>query len=394
MWTHADGVSPPLGNNSARTGSAPPFPPDAHRLEGILESIGDHLVTYDREWRYTYINSSGARLLGKSVEELLGRSIWDVFPDAVGGAYYVGMHEAVATQRSIRQESYYAPWERWFENYIYPTPDGVTVFASDITARKTAEAQLAAAKEQLARYAQDLEARVEERTRELQDKVSELEAFSYTLSHDLRAPLRAMRGFARLVAEEAGPKLDARSNDYLARVESAGERLDQLIADALAYSRVGSEELSLGPIALGPIVASLVAQLPSLQEPRAQVRIVGSLGVVRGHGPLLTQCVVNLLDNAVKFTAPAVTPCVEISAARVDSMARVFVRDNGLGVPPAARERIFSLFARAHSEAGYPGTGVGLAIVQRAITRMGGRVGVESDGVNGSTFWFELPAAD
>ena len=363
-------------------------------MEAILESIGDHLVTYDRAWRYTYINSGGARMLGRSVDELIGRCVWDLFPAAVGGAYYQALHQAFASQQAMRQENYYEPWDRWFENFIYPTPEGVTVFASDITARKRAEVQRDEAQAKLALYAGELEARVEQRTRELRDKVAELEAFSYTLSHDLRSPLRAMRGFARLAAEDCAGQIGPRGADYLARIEAAGERLDQLIADALAYSRVGNEELRLDVVELGTLVSGLVAQLPSLQELRALVRVVDPLGAVRAHRPLLSQCVANLLDNAVKFAAAGVTPVVEVSAERFGAMVRLRVRDNGIGVPPAQHERIFGLFARLHGETAYPGTGVGLAIVQRAIARMGGRVGVESDGVNGSTFWFELPAAD
>jgi PAS domain S-box-containing protein len=374
--------------------STPPFPPEASRLEVILESIGDHLVTYDRQWRYTYINGGGARMLGKTVEELLGRCIWEIFPDAVGGAYYQALHQALATQQAIRQENYYAPWDRWFENFMYPTPEGVTVFASDITARKRAEAERDEAQAKLAQYAGELEVRVEQRTRELSDKVAELEAFSYSLSHDLRSPLRAMRAFARLAAEEGAGKIGAKGADYLVRVEAAGERLDQMIADALAYSRVGNQELHFGGVDLGPLVDRLIAQLPALQEPRARVQVVGPLGVVRAYEPLLTQCVANLLDNAVKFTPAGATPVVEVTAQRSGANMRVQVRDHGIGVPSAQQERIFGLFARLHGESVYPGTGVGLAIVQRAITRMGGRVGVESDGSGGSTFWFELPAAD
>lgn len=359
-----------------------------------MESIGDHVVTYDRAWRFTYINSGGARMLGRSVDDLIGRCIWDLFPAAVGGAYYQAVHQAIETQQIVRQENYYAPWERWFDNFIYPTPEGVTVFASDITARKRAEAQRDEAQAKLALYAGELEARVEQRTRELQDKVAELEAFSYTLSHDLRSPLRAMRGFARLAAEECAGQLGPRGADYLARVEVAGARLDQLIADALAYSRVGNEELRLDVVELGTLVSDLVAHSPSWQEPRARVQVIGPLGAVRAHAPLLTQCVANLLDNAVKFTVPGVVPVVEVSMVRQGTVWRLQVRDRGIGVPPAEQERIFYLFARLHGESAYAGTGVGLAIVQRAITRMGGRVGVESDGVNGSTFWLELPAAD
>lgn len=360
--------------------------PDTHRLEAILASIGDHLVTYDREWRVTYINEGGARMLGKSVAELIGRCIWDVFPEAVGNEYHRALHEALATQRTIRQEHYYAPWDRWFENHIYPMADGVTVFASDITARKRAEALVEQTR-------QELEARVEERTRELRDKIAELEAFSYSMSHDLRAPLRALSGYSRALIEDYGPQLDETAQAYLQRIERAGARLDRLIQDVLAYGRVGREELRLGPVDVGALLEELIAQRPSLQPAHSDIRLLPGHLWVLAHEPLLEQGLANLLENAVKFVAPGVRPVVEVRVEPCGERVKVLVRDNGIGIAPEHQSRIFGLFERLHAESVYPGTGIGLAIAYRAMQRMGGAIGVQSDGVNGSLFWIELPAA-
>lgn len=360
--------------------------PDAHRLEAILASIGDHLVTYDREWRYTYINEGGAKVLGKSVDELLGRCIWEVFPDAVGNAYYQALHQAFVTQQIVRQENYYEPWDRWFENHIYPMPDGITVFASDITARKRAETELRLVRD-------ELEQRVQERTRELREKIAELEAFSYSMSHDLRAPLRALGGYSRALIEDYGPQLDETAQLYLQRIERAAARLDRLIRDVLAYGRVGSEELRLLPVDVAQLVEDLVSQQSAWQSPHAQLIVDSAQARVLAHEPLLAQCLTNLLENAVKFVAPGVQPRVRLSVERRDGRVRVAVRDNGIGVAPEHHRRIFGIFERLHAESAYPGTGIGLAIARRAVERMGGTIGVESEGAGGSLFWIELPEA-
>lgn len=374
---------------------SPPDNRDAtRRWEAILANIGDHFVTYDREWRFTYINEAGARMLGKTAAELIGRNIWEIFPDAVGNQYYRELHTALAEQRIIRSEHYYAPFGKWFENFIYPTPEGVTVFATDVTARKTTEQQLLTARAGLEEHARLLEARVAERTRELQQKVAELEAFSYSLSHDLRAPLRALSGYASVLLAEYGAQSAPAARDYSEKIQRAALRLDQLIVDVLSYHRVSREEVRLTRVELNPLLDEIVAEREPLQAIRAQIQIAPALPAVRGHESLLTQCFSNLLENAAKFVRPGQAPHVEIFAQSRGSSVRVFVRDHGIGVPPEHAERIFGIFERLHMASAYPGTGIGLAIVRRAVERMRGNAGVESDGVHGSTFWIELPAAD
>lgn len=241
----------------------------------------------------------------------------------------------------------------------------------------------------------ELERKVEERTQELRATMAELEAFAYSVAHDLRAPLRAMRGFGQVLLEEHASTLDAEARDYLARIAAASAQLDALIQDLLEYTRIGRAGVRLEEIALETFLTELLRQTaPELREARADVRLEGPFPRVRADPVILAQIVRNLLSNAVKFVAPGVAPQVTLRAESVADRVRLWVEDNGIGIPPQHRERIFRVFERLHRAEDYPGTGIGLAIVRRGIERMGGRVGVESEVGRGSRFWIELEAAD
>jgi signal transduction histidine kinase len=239
-----------------------------------------------------------------------------------------------------------------------------------------------------------LEAQVAERTAALQDSLHELEGFSYTVSHDLRAPLRGMQGFAQALLEDYGPKLDATGEDYARRVVEASRRMDVLIQDLLSYSRLSREQLSIGVVDLDPIVAEVAGGLAAGAGHRgARIEIASPLGAVRGNARILQQVLQNLIDNAVKFVPPDVTPHVRVSTEVRDGRCRVWVDDNGIGIAPEHQQRIFRVFERLHGGETYPGTGIGLAIVRRGAERMGGDAGVASTPGQGSRFWIELAAA-
>lgn len=236
-----------------------------------------------------------------------------------------------------------------------------------------------------------LEKQVEERTAELQETIRDLESFSYSVSHDLRSPLRAMQCFADALREDCGPELSPTGQDYLRRIEAAARRMDLIIQDVLVYSRITRAELPLDPIPLEVFIRSLLEDLPSLHAVRNAITINGPLPTVLANLSGLTQCVSNLLGNAVKFVAPGVAPQVTISCALANGRAYVSIRDNGIGIPAEAHEAIFGVFYRL--EHNYEGTGIGLAIVRKAIERMGGRVTVDSAPGRGSTFTFDLALA-
>jgi len=239
----------------------------------------------------------------------------------------------------------------------------------------------------------ELEHRVQQRTLELNEAVQELEAFSYSVSHDLRAPLRSIRGFTELALEEAADRLTDVEKGYLNRVERAVARLDQLISDLLAYTRVSKTRVELAPINLHALLSDLLREHPEFQLPLADAAIDGKLDAVIGNTAYLTQCLTNLMGNAVKFVKGGQTPKVRIWTERRGAMVRLHVRDNGIGIPRDSVARVFEMFERLHPSDTYEGTGVGLAIVRRAVHRMNGSIGLDSVEGVGTTFWIELAAA-
>lgn len=238
-----------------------------------------------------------------------------------------------------------------------------------------------------------LETEVQERTARLQETISEIQAFSYTVSHDLRSPLRAMQSYAQILLEDYSAKLDDKGRHYLSRIAHAGIRLDRLIQDVLTYGKISRNQLRLAPIDLEKLIADLVNQYPMLQPPHAEIRIEGHLPSVLGDLSSATQCLSNLLGNAVKFVPPDRRPEVRIHAEPQGERIRIWVRDNGIGIAPEHHERIFRMFERVHGAGEYEGTGIGLAIVRKAMERMGGAVGLLSEPGQGSDFWLEFRKA-
>ena len=240
------------------------------------------------------------------------------------------------------------------------------------------------------RAAEILERTVQERTAELRETVGEIEAFSYSISHDMRAPLRSIQGFSKILLEDCAD-LDPQSRNYLERIAASAQRMDRLIQDVLTFSRVARTELRFEPVNLEHVVRGILECYPQLQPPQAKVTIDGVLPQVHGNAAALTQCLSNLLGNAVKFVPGGTVPEIRIWAEPMAKRVRLNVKDNGIGIPEEHLDRIFGIFQRLHKH--YDGTGIGLAIVKKAAERMGGKVGVISKPGEGSTFWLELPAA-
>ncbi|HVS53324.1 MAG TPA: chemotaxis protein CheB [Opitutaceae bacterium] len=245
-----------------------------------------------------------------------------------------------------------------------------------------------------ARLVEELERKVVERTARLQETISELQAFSYTVSHDLRAPLRAMQSYAQVLLEDCASELSDSAKEYLSRIENAGVRLDRLIQDVLTYSRITRSQIATEPLDLEKLITDIMHQYPMLQPPAADIRIVGPLPRVQAEQSTTTQCLSNLLGNAVKFVPPGRKPHIVVRAERHDQRVRVWVEDNGIGIEPKDQERIFKMFERVNDSNRYEGTGIGLAIVRKAIERMGGQVGVESQPGAGSRFWLDFHPAE
>lgn len=260
--------------------------------------------------------------------------------------------------------------------------------------RQLSESQqdLQKSQEQLERHALSLEATVTERTEKLRETIADLEAFSYTISHDLRAPLRAMQSYARIILEEHATGLASDAKDYLLRIASASRRMDRLITDILSYSRISKEDLSLEIIEPDAFIADTLDLHVQFGQLGEWISFAQPMDKIRASPGAFTLCISNLVGNAVKFTRPGLTPKIEISTERKGDRVVLHVKDNGVGISPAQHSKIFGIFYQVNPQA--EGTGIGLAIVNKAMERMGGSVRVSSVVGEGTTFSLEFVAGE
>jgi light-regulated signal transduction histidine kinase (bacteriophytochrome) len=236
----------------------------------------------------------------------------------------------------------------------------------------------------------DLEKRVRLRTIELEETNRELEAFSYSVSHDLRAPLRHLDGFSRILLQEYGPKLPDEAQHYLGRIRSAATYMSELVEGLLQLSRVGRQPAQWEVRSLRALVDEARAEVQG--DGRKIVWQIHSLPEVEGDPTLLRQLLINLFSNAVKFTRLEHTPIIEVGSLEENGMNVVFVRDNGAGFDPRYADKLFGVFQRLHRQDEFVGTGIGLATAQRIVHKHGGRIWAESQPGKGATFYFSLPA--
>ena len=364
----------------------------AIRLAALVAGSDDAIVSKDLQGIVTGWNPAAERIFGYAAEEMIGQSILKIIPSERRDEE----HQILARlRRGERIDHFQTVRCRKDGRLIHVSltispirdPDGIIIGASkiarDITGLKQAEDRLQA-------HATELEEKVRERTAKLQETVNELEAFSYSLSHDMRAPLRAIHSFTEMVIEDYGAKIPD-GTDYLKRVISAANRMDRLIRDVLDFARVSRADIEIVPVDVERLVQDLIRERPEFHAAGVEITVAHPLDRVMGHDASITQCLTNLLDNAVKFVRPGTKPVVRIFTETTDGHVRICVRDNGIGIDPENRQRLFGIFQRLHSGPAYAGTGVGLAIVRKAAERMHGTVGVDSAPGLGSTFWIELP---
>lgn len=265
-----------------------------------------------------------------------------------------------------------------------------TKLVDDVVARVWPMVERARSERALITARDELEQRVEEHTANLRAAVSELEAYSYSISHDLRAPLRAMQTYANILLEDCGGEMNEDGREYLRRIMAASERMDRLIRDVLVFSRTARADKVLERVDLASLLAAVIETYPELRAARANIETVGPMHAPQANPAALTQCLANLLGNAIKFVPEGTSPQVRIWTEPKGDRVRLYVHDNGIGIAPELQEKIFGVFYQGTPALDGAGTGIGLAIVRKAIERMGGRVGLKSVPGKGSTFWLEL----
>ena len=260
--------------------------------------------------------------------------------------------------------------------------------------RRLAEQVLQQREEALRALTQQLELQVKVRTEALRHANQNMEVFVHSAAHDLRAPLRAIHGYIDVLLEEHGESMNEEGRAYTICVRESARRMDALIRDLLAYSRLHKVTSGQAAPLLAAVEEARRRLEPELERTRALLEIdVDPSLRVRGHGEALVLVVLNLLTNAITFVPPGVRPRIAVSAERSNGFVRLWVQDNGIGIAPDHQARIFGIFERLHGRGDYPGTGAGLAFVRWAMLRMGGIAGVQSDVGSGSRFWIELPEA-
>jgi len=374
----------------------------ARFLAAIVESSDDAIITKDLNGIITSWNKGAENIFGYTASEVIGKPILILIPperqsEEPNILSRIRKGERIEHYETVRRHKNGSLLD--ISLTVSPVRDangaviGASKVARDITQRKRVQAELLRARDELTRANQELERRVAERTASLQDAMSQMEEFSYSVSHDLRAPIRAMKGFALAALEDHAEKTAPEVRDYLERIIRSGSRMERLIHDVLTYSRLARDQISLHPVAIDRLVPDIVQQYPAMQPPRAEILVRHPLHAVIAHEPSLTQAISNLLANAVKFVKIGVKPIINVWTDAQNGHVRLWVQDNGIGIRPQYQNRLFGMFERLHQDSAYDGTGIGLAIVRKSVERMGGRVGVESDGEHGSAFWIELQAS-
>jgi PAS domain S-box-containing protein len=360
-------------------------------FRSLVGSMEDIVFTLDSKQRHTGLFGRWLEKQKLSSEMFIGRSAEDIY-----GKEEARVHSD-ANLRALKGESVEYEWSvqigdqrQYFQTSLSPLIDGsgsvsgIVGVGRDITERKRQEEVLAAVNN-------SLEQRVKARTAALQEAYDELEAFSYSVSHDLRAPLRAINSFTAMLAQQYEKTFDAEAVRFVSVIRSSTKKMDLLINGLLALSRIGRQELSITHVNVDTMVRQLIQDLNEGIESGHVEWVVGPLPAVQCDSVLLHQVWFNLLSNASKYSSKTENPRIEIGAVVKEGSTDFFVKDNGVGFSQDHVNKLFGIFQRLHSNEQFEGIGIGLSTVKRIVQRFGGKVWAEGELQHGATFWFSIP---
>jgi PAS domain S-box-containing protein len=345
----------------------------------IIESIGDGFFAVDNDFTVTYWNQKAEELLSIPKEKVLGKYLWDVFDKEEALESYSQYSKALKKQVALKFEDNYEPIGRWFDINVYPSNKGISVFFKDITERKKADEKL-----------RELNQALEQQAKELAVSNAELEQFAFVASHDLQEPLRMITSFLAQLERKYNDVLDAKGKQYIHFATDGAKRMRQIILDLLDFSRIGRVETKTESVNINEILANEVRYYNrKIKNVDAIVEWKNMPVITAAKGPL-QQVFHNLIGNGLKYQSDGNIPKITISAEESDTHWTFSVQDNGIGINPDYKEKVFNIFQRLHNRDEFEGTGVGLAICKKVVEEHGGEIWVESEEGKGSTFHFTI----
>lgn len=379
LGTHTDITARKTAEEALRTSE--------ERLRRILDEMMEGCQILACDWRFQYLNDTAVRYSRSHREDLLGKTLFECYPGVQDTELFAVLDACMKARKAatIENEFQFPDGTReWFQFNIQPIWEGLFILTLNISDRKRHE-------QDLLEMNRSLETKVEERTSQLQAKNRELEAFTYSVAHDLRAPLRGIDGFSRILQEEFSDPLGTEGKRLLDIVRSGAVKLDRLISSLLEYARSGRAMPSTEDVDMGTLARNAYRNC-------ADPSVLDSFHTTFGEMPdtladpgMMERVWTNLLSNAVKYSLPAKVHSIEVEGREVDDGLEYSVRDRGVGFDPKYADKLFGMFQRLHTEDAFPGSGIGLAIVRKLVELHGGRIWAEGRKGEGAVFRFVLP---
>lgn len=362
----------------------------------VVENVNEGIILINQKGEHIYRNPAVERIAGYTFDELKGRTVFDfVHPDETESAKQVFEEVLNETGKSIERQyriltkaGSYIWIDCTCKNMLHDKDvAAVIINYRDITKRKNAEMEIQ-------RLTETLEKRVNERTAELEFANNELEAFSYSVSHDLRSPLRSICGYAALIERSHSGCLDTEAKQLLQNIVAETRKMSELMDNLLNFSMVGKKELDSAQVDMHELVQTAFSELLSTVDSQNPVVEISNMEPVSGDAKLLKQVMLNLLSNAIKYSSKKEGGKVSVGSERKDGKVVYHVKDNGAGFDSAHMKELFKPFSRLHNDDEFEGTGIGLSIVDRIVKRHGGEVWAHGSKGNGASFFFSLPVND